>query len=33
MTIFDLYRLHIKTLWQTRFLLRRYRVWSLDHVS
>ena len=30
MTAFDFYRLKFKTRWQTRLVMNRYRVWTLD---
>ncbi len=30
MTRFDVYRLRIKTRFQTRLVMRRYRVWYID---
>ncbi len=33
MTRFDVYRLRIKARLQTRLVMRRYRVWTLDHVA
>lgn len=33
MTKFDLYRLRIKTRFQTRLVMNRYRVWRLDGLA